>query len=49
MRTLKLGLAIILLLAFCTAAPAAVTIDFGPSLPGAPTGYKTILTNQLAG
>jgi len=29
---------------------AALTVlDFGPALPGAPTGYKTILTNQLAG
>jgi hypothetical protein len=33
-----------------SAAPvmASVTIDFGPALPGAPTGYATVLTNQLS-
>jgi hypothetical protein len=28
---------------------SADTIDFGPALPGAPTGYHVVLTNQLSG
>ncbi len=44
-----LGIAFLAICHLGTSSASAVTIDFGPGLPGAPVGFETILTNQLAG